>query len=324
MTCLCCGKQIGEKEAHTGGWHVRCVRRFFGIDELPELDLSDISLRRIVDESVDKRLLVPGVQKKMSLHLSKEQVYRLTVVDYPTGYILKPQSEEYRHLPEYEYLTMQMARAVGIQTVPFALIRTVDGVAYITKRVDRIIKADGIKKYAMEDFCQLTNRMTIDKYKGSYEQCGKVIAKYSDRPGIDLADFFLRVVFSFITGNSDMHLKNYSLIETEPGNRKFVLAPAYDLLPVNLVLPADEEETALMLNGRKKNIHKKDFRALGENLGLNEKAITGIIESVCKKTEKLLGMCDDSPLDHEEKDAFKELILQRVSDLTKTHNSAII
>lgn len=114
-----------------------------------------------------------------------------------------------------------MAAIVGIKTVPHALIKMNDQYAYITKRVDRSIEGDSIQMYAMEDFCQLSNRLTQDKYKGSYESCSKIIKRYSIYPGYDLSELFLRVVFSFVIGNSDMHLKNFSMRETQPGNREF-------------------------------------------------------------------------------------------------------
>ena len=87
------------------------------------------------------------------------------------------------------------------------------------KKVDRIItrnKRVKVKKYAMEDFCQLEGRLTVDKYRGSYERCAKIVSRYSSQKGRDLSALFLRLVVSFVTGNSDMHLKNYPMIETEP------------------------------------------------------------------------------------------------------------
>ena len=101
----------------------------------------------------------------------------------------------------------------------------------------------------LEDFCQLSSRITADKYKGSYEGCGRVIQKFSKNVGIDASEFFYRLVFCFLTGNSDMHLKNFSLIENAPGSRVFGLSAAYDLLPVNVIVPEDREQMALTLNG---------------------------------------------------------------------------
>ena len=218
MNCLCCGKPIIEtasEQEKAVGWHNRCVKRFFGTKTLPDIEVSEDVLEQLAIESTNKGLTVPGVQKKMSLHLDNSGATpRLTLVNYPTGYILKPQTKEYPCLPEAEYLVMQMAEKAKIRTVPHALIRIKaqdNALAYITKRIDR---RDG-KMLAMEDFCQLDGRLTEDKYKGSYERCAKIIRKYSSRAGLDITELFIRVVFSYIVGNSDMHLKNFSLIETD-------------------------------------------------------------------------------------------------------------
>jgi len=102
-------------------------------------------------------------------------------------------------------------------------------------------------------------RLTQDKYKGSYERCSKIIRKYSSRTMLDMTELFIRLVFSFLVGNSDMHLKKFSLIETAGDNGQYVLSPAYDLLPVNVIMPEDKEQFALTMNGKKTNIQKKDF-----------------------------------------------------------------
>ncbi len=147
MKCLCCGKEILEKaslQEQETQWHSSCVRKFFGTASLPELDISEDTLTRIATESTNKGFTVPGVQKKMSLHLTADGGKpRLTLVNYPTGYILKPQTEQFVALPEAEYLVMQMAQKTGIATVPFALIRTAGAnatMAYITKRIDRFLE----------------------------------------------------------------------------------------------------------------------------------------------------------------------------------------
>ena len=228
--------------------------------------MTEKAIQELANQTVNKGLTVPGVQKKMSLHLTSGKYSRLTLVNYPTGFILKPQTEEYSNLPEYEQMTMLMAEAVGIHVVPHGLIKVDDRFAYITKRIDRHIIRGKADLLAMEDFCQLAGRQTVDKYKGSYEICGKIIKKYSSYVGFDLSEFFLRLVFSFVIGNSDMHLKNFSLIETDAG--RYALSPAYDLLPVNVILPEDTEQLALTLNGKKRNIRKKDFTALADNCGI--------------------------------------------------------
>jgi len=178
MRCLYCGKEIKDsasahdKEHH---WHSRCIKVFFGTAQMPELDISEEKLEELANSTVNKGLAIPGVQKKLSLHLSTDAESRLTIVDYPTGYILKPQTEEYDNLPEFENLAMTLAEIAGIKTVPNALIRSNGKFAYITKRVDRSITSDDMQMYAMEDFCQLAERLTADKYKGSYEKCGRIV-----------------------------------------------------------------------------------------------------------------------------------------------------
>lgn len=315
MICLCCGKEIRTKESSKNGWHDRCIRSFFNTDNLPELDVSEKIIEEMALANIDKRLTVAGVQKKISLHLSGDNGYRLTVVDYPTGYILKPQTKEYDFLPEYEQLSMLMADATGIRTVPHALIKTGKTYSYITRRIDRKIVKNNIEKYAMEDFCQLAGKPAIDKYKGSYEQCGKIIKLYSSIVGFDLSELFIRLVFSYVIGNSDMHLKNFSLIETNPGSREYRLSGAYDMLPVNIVLPEDDEEMALMLNGKKKNLRKKDFIALADNYGLNEKTANKLIDSVCSKVNTYNRLCDESLLNDEGKKKIKNLIEKRIGVL---------
>ncbi|MBQ7707372.1 MAG: type II toxin-antitoxin system HipA family toxin, partial [Lachnospiraceae bacterium] len=116
MRCLCCGKKLSVSE-QTEGWHKKCIKSFFGISDMPELDISDKVLERIANDNINKGMTVTGVQKKMSVHLSKDDKYRLTIVGYPTGYILKPQSDDYVNLPEAEYLNMKMAESIGINTV---------------------------------------------------------------------------------------------------------------------------------------------------------------------------------------------------------------
>lgn len=313
--CLCCNKEIrnpSDSELKTG-WHDKCVKRFFGTTFFPELDCSEKELEKLANMTVNKGLTVPGVQKKLSLHLDKEdRVAKLTIVDHPTGYILKPQSAEYAALPEAEYLAMNLADIAGIKTVPFALIRMNGGYSYITRRVDRM----GDKMFAMEDFCQLSGRLTSDKYRSSYENCGRVIKEYSRNTGIDLTELFHRLLFCYIIGNSDMHLKNFSLIEDAPGSRLFGLSPAYDMLPVNVIMPADKEEMALSLNGKKRNIRKKDFATLADNLGILDKAANRMRERIILYKDDFISEVNNSYIPEEMKIGFVDLIGDRVNILS--------
>ena len=322
MKCLCCGKEFTPKasvEEVESGWHKKCVKAFFGSNKLPLLDISEETLKRLAEESTNKGFTVPGVQKKLSLHLTSENSPRLTLVNYPTGYIFKPQTEEYETLPEAEYLIMQMAKQVGIKTVPFALIKMNSSgeLAYITKRIDRVQDGDKRQMLAMEDFCQLEERLTEDKYKGSYERCAKVIKKYSSMVVFDLTELYLRLVFSYVIGNSDMHLKNFSMIEKEEGSSQYVLSAAYDLLPVNAIMPEDEEEFALTMCKKKRKIKRKDFLAFAEEIGIEKITAEKLLTKVIKEKETLLAMTDDSYLTETMKIRLKEIISKRISSLSE-------
>lgn len=317
--CLCCGKPLkpsATEAEEKNGWHAFCIRSFFGTSKLPDIDVSEEVLNQLAIENTNKGYTVPGVQKKLSLHLSREDNPRLTLVNYPTGYILKPQTEEYAALPEMEYLVMQMAEATGIKTVPYALMRLPsqnNAFAYITKRIDRIDH----QMLAMEDFSQLDGRLTEDKYRGSYERCGKIIARYSSAKGFDTTELYLRVVFSFAVGNSDMHLKNFSLIETTEGSETYSLSAAYDMLSTNVISPADQEQLALTLNGRKQNIRRKDFMVFAETLGIPQKSAEKMIAKVVKLKEKYIDMCRESYLPQNLKEALEQLMEERITLLSK-------
>lgn len=314
MRCLCCGKTLSTP--NETGWHKACIKRFFGTTELPEIDINNETLKLLAIETTNKGFTVPGVQKKLSLQLiSDGSKPRLTLVNYPTGYILKPQVEEFEALPESEQLIMEMADMAGISTVPHALIKGSGGLAYITKRVDRNLTKDNIEMLAMEDFCQLDLRLTEDKYRGSYERCAKIIKKYSSRIGIDITEFYIRLVFCFIVGNSDMHLKNFSLIETTEGSQEYVLSPAYDLLPVNANLPEDKEQFALTMNGIKMHILKGDFLKFASTCDIPRKTAIKLIQNLVSYTPKWLKMCDDSILPDDLKERLRQIIIERTEVL---------
>ena len=314
MNCCCCGKPIIKNEIN--GWHRSCVKRFFGTNVLPEIEINDHTLEAIAKESTRKGITVPGVQKKLSLHLHSEgKAPRLTLVNYPAGYILKPQVTEFECLPEAEQSVMSMAGATGIPTVPHALIKSGDAYAYITKRVDRIIDKNYIQMLAMEDFCQLDLRLAQDKYKGSYERCAKIIARYSSQAKLDMTELFMRLVFSFVVGNSDMHLKNFSLIETHEASGVYILSPAYDLLPVNVVLPEDREEFALAMNGQKTQIRKKDFLIFAKECGIPENSAEKMIARILSLKSQYLEICDSSLMSQRLKERFSDLIEKRCKRL---------
>ena len=135
--------------------------------------------------------------------------------------------------------------------------------------------------------------------------------------GLDLAQLFFRVVFSFAVGNSDMHLKNFSLIETEEGSGVYVLSAAYDMLSTNVVIPSDKEELALTINGKKQNIRRKDFIVFADTIGIPERSAEKMIEKIVKLKDKYLSMCWDSYMPEQMKSNLENLIEQRIAVLTK-------
>jgi len=310
--CLYCRKPLTQDENH---WHTACIKKFFGISELPVLAIDTSELEQYARTAIDAGLTVPGVQKKLSLHLDRTQGRgRLTLIGYPPGFIAKLQTEEYAHLPELEDATMHMADTASIQTVPHALIPLHDGsLAYISKRIDRVIIKQEMHKLPMEDFCQLSSRLTEDKYKGSYEQCGKLINTYSSQSMLDITNFWYLLVFCFITGNSDMHLKNFSLYA--PDGRHYQLTPAYDLLPATLVLPEDKEETALSLGGKRSRLNRHDFLQLAQHLNLGPKVGERLLHRLLTLEDVFIEIVNASHLTEEEKQAFEALIRSRMRRL---------
>ncbi|MGD9201062.1 MAG: HipA domain-containing protein [Chitinispirillia bacterium] len=256
--CLICRKPVNNGYE----FHEKCSKTFFGIFPPPVLDLTLSKIKEYAAKLVLERISVTGVQKKLSLGFEGPQRdKRLTIVGLWGQFILKPPSEDYQSLPENEDTSMHLAAIFNIPGVPHAMIRLASGeLAYITKRIDR---TDDNKKIAMEDFCQVSERITEEKYKSSVERVGKLLRQYTVYPGLDTVDLFERVVFNYLIGNADMHLKNYSIIETPQGMR---LSPAYDLLSTVLVIPEDTEESALAINGKKSKLKRIDFDSLAESM----------------------------------------------------------
>ncbi len=267
--CLYCYEPL---PGDTTDFHEKCSRKFFGTTIPPQLDYGNDQMQELAKEIVIRSLAVTGVQPKLSLTIEKvsndPKHSRFTIVGLWGNYILKPPIGTFHHLPENEDLTMHLAEVFDIPAAMHSLIRLKSGeLAYITKRFDRIKK----EKLPLEDMCQLTETLTNDKYRSSMEKIGKCIEKYSTRPGFDKTIFFETALFSFLTGNADMHLKNFSLLTTKEND--IVLSPAYDLVCTKIVIPDDKEEMALTINGRKNKLKRSDFDNLAKNLKIPAKAM---------------------------------------------------
>lgn len=309
--CLSCYQLLSENEVD---FHSSCSRKIFGQPTPPELPYSETQMEDLAFQVVRSQVTVTGVQPKISLDISsgqnKNEPKRFTIVGLWGGYILKPPTPSYLLLPEVEDLTMHLASIAKIEVVPHSLIRLKSGkLAYITKRIDR--HKNG--KFHMEDMCQLTEKLTEDKYHGSYEQIAKTILKYSANPGLDVVNFFEQVLFSFLSGNADMHLKNFSLIrKPEIGP---TLSPAYDMVATTLVNPADDEDLALTLNGKKKKIRYNDFIAAFDTLKLDSKQQENIFKKMERAKENWMAFIDVSFLSDDFKDKYKQLITERFARL---------
>lgn len=277
--CLYCYEPLADGETD---YHAKCCQRLFGTAQAPLLPYTSKEVQALADEVVRSQTTVTGVQPKLSLDFDQmsNSPKRFTIVGLWGRFILKPQTERYPHLPELEDVTMHLAELAKIETVPHGLMRFSDGeLCYITRRIDRTPKGE---KLPMEDMCQLSERLTEYKYKGSHELVAKLIAKHSAVPKLDLVKYWEQVLFSWIVGNADMHLKNYSLYA--PSGDEYQLTPAYDLLSTALVIPEDKEELALTLCGKKRKLGRQHFLEGMRASGLDDK----VCENIFTRFEQVL------------------------------------
>lgn len=288
--------------------------QFFGTKEIPQLNYTSNDLEKLAIQVIQDQTSLTGVQPKLSLHLNEyEGSQRLTIVGLWGGFFCKPQTLQFEQMPETEDLTMHLAELARIDVVPHTLIRMADDtLCYLTRRIDRTVTGE---KIAMEDMCQLTERQTEHKYKSSYERIAKAIGQYSSIPKMDITNYFEIVLFSWITGNNDMHLKNFSLYE--PNDGMIRLAPAYDLINAAILNPKDDEELALTLNGKKKKLKHSDFIAAGLTMGLERKTIERLILKYVKLFPKMYTAINNSFLNEELKNKYIELLKERLMCITQ-------
>ena len=310
--CLYCYEPLVDGEVD---YHAKCCRKLFGTPQTPILPYTSSEVRVLADEVVRSQTTVTGVQPKLSLDFDQlsHSPKRFTIVGLWGRFILKPQTEHYSHLPELEDVSMHLAEIAKIETVPHGLMRFNDGeLCYITRRIDRTEQGE---KLAMEDMCQLSERLTEYKYKGSHEQVAKLISKYSSVPKLDLVKYWEQVLFSWLIGNADMHLKNYSLYA--PVVCEYQLTPAYDLLSTALVIPEDTEELALTLCGKKRKLSRGHFLEAMAASGLDEK----VCDNIFARFERILPEWEDfickSFLPQDMQEGYIELINNRFIRLLK-------
>lgn len=310
--CLYCYKPLEEQEKEL---HSKCAIEFFGMQKSPLIPYTIDDMTTLAKQVIDRSISVPGVQPKLSLSLIKEvqedSDQRLTVVGALGGnYIFKPPTSAFPELPANEHLTMRMAEDFGIPVVPSSLIRLQSGeLSYITKRIDR---TEDLQKIHVLDMLQIIEG--FDKYKSSMEKVGKAVGEHVSNTVLDKLILFEITVFSFLTGNNDMHLKNFSLIKTPSG---WKMAPAYDLLNVSIANPRDKEELALSMGGKKSKFKKTDFVSYGQNLGLTNKQIDGVFKRFLKFKKISIQRILNSFLTVEMQEAYLELMEERYSRIIK-------
>ena len=301
--CLYCYGELTDGQID---FHGECSKKMFGTAIPPELPYTRDSAAELVKYVVQKHTSILGTQPKLPLRLDlkgKETPKCFSVAEPSDDYILKLQTEKCRQLPELEDLTMHLAEIAKIKTVPHSLIRLADGeFCYITKRIDRDTKKNALP---IEDICQLSGRISEYKYKGSYEQVARLILKYSAAPKLDLANFWEQVLFCWLTGNADLHLKNISLYSRSEGT--YTLTPAYGMYSTALVMD-DKDDLALTLNRKRSKLKRVDFEIAFSQSGLNKKVGDNIFVKFERAIPDWLRFIEISFLDNEMKGWYKTLI----------------
>ena len=304
--CLYCYGTL----THENDFHEKCSLKFFGTKQAPKLTYTFDQMTELAKSVVERSVAVPGVQPKLSMSLIEEKKdNRLTVVGALGGnYIFKPPSLEYSEMPQNEHVTMRLAKLMSIKTVPSSLIRLKSGeLSYITRRIDR--NERGMRIHMLDMF-QITE--AFDKYKSSMEKVGRALGQFSSNTLLDKLFFFELTLFCFLTGNNDMHLKNFSMIKSDSG---WLLSPAYDLLNVSIVNPDDKEELALTLNGKKRKLTKEHFFDFGVGLGLTDKQINGVFIRFGKNKSGMIEIIQNSLLSKEMQMNYIELLDARFKKL---------
>ncbi len=276
------------------------------LTQLKNLSLTQEEQLREAAIRADK-MSIQGVQPKLSAKLNiKDEIF--DIVDRGGEYILKPQNNFYQELPENESLTMKLAESIGIKVPLSGMIYSSDGkFTYFIKRFDRYGRN---KKLSLEDFAQLAGKSRETKYDYSMEKLVTLIDTFCTFPAIEKVKLFRLTIFNFLIGNEDMHLKNFSLITRD---NKVELSPAYDLLNTTIVVPKTQEEIALPIAGKKRNLTSKnliDYFAK-ERLKLNDTIISQVLNKINAEFDNWKKLISVSFLSNDMKEKYSELIKQR-------------
>lgn len=253
------------------------------------------------------KMSIAGVQPKLSASL-KSKDGRFEIVDRGGRFILKPNPPPYEEVPANEALTMTLAKLAGIEVPPHGLLAAVDGSwVYVIRRFDRVGR-DG--RLHVEDFAQLSGATRDTKYASSIEQVVKIVETHCSFPAVEKADLARRLLFCFLIGNEDMHLKNFSLIVE---NGKVRLAPAYDLLNSTLVLENASEESALPLRGCKRKLNRADWidYLCRERLKLPDAIVAGLLSDLHDGMAEWTEIVRRSYLSPSRQDGYLEILKDR-------------
>lgn len=287
------------------GYHRRCLQGLFGRPVLPRLEI-DMQHLHTVGLELAGRVAISGVQRKLALRLSAD---RTTLEVAPSGsrFILKPPPQTFPAVPENEHFTMRLAELAGIPIPPCALVALADGaLAFLVLRFDR---SETGRKFRMEDFCQLSEKPSKDRYVGSAEQCARVVARYTSDPLVEQLQLFRRFLFSWWVANGDLHLKNLSLLTGEDGTHR--LSPAYDLLNTEVIL--GDDTLALALGAKRRNLTPRVWREFGVYCRLPEKIVRRELERIPKLLPDALALLERSPLEATLRERYAQGLSERAA-----------
>jgi serine/threonine-protein kinase HipA len=304
--CLSCHVLEAESKL-SNGYHPRCARQLFGTTRPPEVPFRATDVTREAQKMVGK-MSISGVQPKLSV-IHDPIKHQVLVVERGGLYILKPQTERFESITENENLCMNIASTFGIEVPPHGLLPLLDGsFVYLVKRFDRL--EDG-SKLQQEDFQQLLQ--IDDKYDGSYERIANYIKEHSSVPVLDLIRLFERALLFYTLGNGDAHLRNFSLLRSEEIG--YQLSPAYDIVNSRLVLPEEQEEVCLSLQGKKNRLSGRDFFRLAEHFGLTRKQADNSLVRLHDLKSTIEAMIRGSLLRLDRREGFLEIFRDRMTRL---------
>lgn len=286
----------------------KTLRAMFGKPIRPQIRIS-LDHIAIEAQKLAGKLSISGVQPKLSMRLEGEE---LIPVARDGQFILKPQTQDFPELPQNEYLCMQMGRRFGLTTATCLLLELSDGSpAYLVKRFDRFKKGRRMEKLACEDMHQILGGP--DKYAGSHEQIAKVIRDHCRFAPLELQRLFEMVIFNFAIGNGDAHRKNYSLLTSERGD--VALSPAYDLVSSRLVIPEEDAELALTVNGRRNRLERADFLTFAGHVGIIAGYAEGRLTDLIGLGDEFTRMIGGSALSPQLRERLVQIVGERLSRL---------